>query len=75
MVGVVRVVHLLQDGRHAGQVVSLRQKTGQDLLLDNCPELSVLTMSGEELSMAMTLRFTRRRSRSMISCTWVLVGP
>lgn len=75
---VVLVVHLLQDGRHAGQIVSLQQNMGQDVLLDTCTDgvaVSVLTMRGEELSMAMTVRFTRRRSRSIISCTWPLMGP
>lgn len=78
VVSVVHVVHLLQDGRHAGQIVTLRQNMGQDVVPHTCADgatASVLTMRGEEPSMAMTVRFTRRRSRSMISCTWSLVGP
>lgn len=78
VVSVVLVVHLFQDGRHAGQIGTLQQNMGQHLLQDMCADgaaASVLTMRGEELSMAMTVRFTRRRSRSMISCTWTLVGP
>lgn len=34
-----------------------------------------LTMRGEDLSMLITVRLTRRRSRSIISWTWPLVGP
>lgn len=78
VVSVMHVVHLLQDGRHAGQIVSLWQNIGQDVPLDTYADdvtVRVLTMRGEELSMAMTVRFTRRRSRSIISCTWTLVGP
>lgn len=32
-------------------------------------------MSGDDLSMLMTVRLTLRRSRSIISWTWPLVGP
>lgn len=34
VVSVMHVVHLLQDGRHAGQIVTLRQNVGQCLLFE-----------------------------------------
>lgn len=78
VVSVMHVVHLLQDGRHAGQIVTLRHNVGQRVLFERRADhaaVRVLTIRGEEVSMAMTVRFTRRRSRSIISCTWILVGP
>lgn len=34
VVSVMHVVHLLQDGRHAGQIVTLRHNVGQRLLFE-----------------------------------------
>lgn len=36
VVGVMRVVHLLQDGRHAGKIVTLQQRTSHMTSL--CPK-------------------------------------